>query len=197
MTRAYCSLHATASRVHLIGCLERSAGRTFLLLILTAAASCGALPLLLGSEVSGDHSIRTRVAGGTRRAGHTVALHQRECTCGGVGPSPHIIVSCYVNATRRISIRKTAPFLNISNRNPRPRIRRTMSFGVITNMRSLHAFRFSRNNENQILVLRGLAMQCRRRCINLPFAARLVQYPSPWRHLTTQQYSTAQIVGTS
>ena len=47
--------------------------------------SCGALPSLFGSEDSGDHSKKTRDAGGTCRAGHAAASHQSECTCCVVG----------------------------------------------------------------------------------------------------------------
>ena len=36
--------------------------------------------LIFGSEASADHSMKTRDAGMTCRAGHTVAPHQRECT---------------------------------------------------------------------------------------------------------------------
>ena len=53
--------------------------------MLPVVASCGALPLLLGSEVCGDHSMKTRDAGGTCRAGHAAAPHQSECTCSVVG----------------------------------------------------------------------------------------------------------------
>ena len=90
-TRAYLFLRATSSRVHIFGYLQLSSTPTFLLLILTAVPSCGALPSLLGSEVSGDHSMKTRDAGGTCRAGHTAAPHQRECTCCVVGGSAHFL----------------------------------------------------------------------------------------------------------
>ena len=38
-----------------------------------------------------------------------------------------------------------------------------MLFVVITYMPILHAFNFSRNSQNLILVFRGLAMPCRKR----------------------------------
>ena len=141
--------------------------------------------------------MKTRDAGGTRRAGHTVAPHQRECTCSVVPGSAHFILSCYIILRPRISICETAPSVNISKQNARPRIRRTRLFGVFTNMRILHAFNLSRENENQIQVLRGLAMRCKNRCINLHLAGRIVQYPSAWRHLTRKQYSGVQLVATS
>ena len=113
--------------------------------------SCEPRPSLLGSEASGDHSMKTGVAGGTCMGAHTVAPHQRECTCCVVGGSVNFIVSCSNLARARISFREITPFANISKQNARPRIRRRMLFVVITLMRTLHAFDLGNSNEIQSL----------------------------------------------
>ena len=64
-----------------------SGGPTFNLLGLIAVASCGALPSLLGSEVSGDQNIKSRDAGGTCMGAHAAAPRQREYICCVVGAS--------------------------------------------------------------------------------------------------------------
>ena len=96
----------------------------FLLFITFAVPSCKPPPSLLGSEVSGDHSMKTRDAGGTCMGAHAAAPHQREYTCCVVGGSVNFIVSCSIIARPRISIPKTIPFANILKWNARPCIRK-------------------------------------------------------------------------
>ena len=156
--------------------------------MLTPVPSCGTLPSLFGSEVSGDDSIKPRDAGGTCRAGHTAAAHQREYTCCVVGGSAHFLFHATLLRRLAFGFAKLQFFLNILNRNARPRIQRSRGFDGIATMPILHAFNFSRNNENQIDVLRGLATRCRKRCFNVQLSGRLVQYPSAGRHPSKQQY---------
>ena len=79
-TRAYQPLRANPPEVRIFGCWYRSAAHTFLFFITSAVPSCKPQPSLLGSEASGDHSMKTGDAGGVTRQAHAFASRIHKCS---------------------------------------------------------------------------------------------------------------------